>query len=107
MQRHLPEQIIIGEKIVDANRLEAFERCFGGAEIVLALDAEQCLLQSFDQFGRSCALDHGISIVADPLGVGLNLAIIKHFDLPLSPFEASRFYVPRSIARHFDVGEQV
>jgi hypothetical protein len=49
---------------------------------VLTLDAQQCLLQSFDQFGRSRALDHGISVVADPLGMGLNLGVIKHFDLP-------------------------
>ena len=74
VQRHFPEQIVIGEKIVDADGLEAFERGLGGAEIVLALDAQQRLLQSLDQFGRGRALDHGVSVVADPLGMGLNLA---------------------------------
>ena len=39
VQRHFPEHIVIGEQIVDADGLEALERGFGIAEIVLALDA--------------------------------------------------------------------
>ena len=41
VQRHFPEQVVIGEKIIDADGLEAFERYYGGAEMMLALDAPQ------------------------------------------------------------------
>ena len=52
---------------------------------MLALDAVQRLLQPFDQFGRGRTLDHGISIVADPVGVRLNLGFISICDLPVRP----------------------
>ncbi|GCC44523.1 hypothetical protein chiPu_0028555, partial [Chiloscyllium punctatum] len=90
MQRHLPEQIVIGQEVVDAQRLEALERGPGKAEIVLALDPQDRRLQSLDQLRRGGALDHGVSVVADPCGVRLNVGVRQHGDLPLALCRALR-----------------
>ena len=82
MQRHLPEHVVIGQKVVDADGLEALERGFGVTEAVLALGALQRLLQSLDQSGIGGALDHRVSVVADLVGMQLNVGVRQHFDLP-------------------------
>jgi hypothetical protein len=50
VQRHFPEQIVVGEKIVDADGFETLERGFRRTQMMFALDALQRLLQGFDQF---------------------------------------------------------
>jgi hypothetical protein len=82
VQRHFPEQIVIGEEVVDADGLEAFERGFGGTELMLALDALQRRDQAFDQLRTRGGLDDRESIAADSVGMGLNLYIRQHCVLP-------------------------
>ena len=72
MQRHFPEQIVIGQEIIDADGLETFERGLGITQIVIALGALQRLLQPFDQFSARRKLDDGEAIVADLVGMRLN-----------------------------------
>ncbi|MCP1753605.1 hypothetical protein ABIF29_008831 [Bradyrhizobium elkanii] len=100
MQRHLPEQIVIGQEVVDAQRLEALERRPGRCEIVLALDSQHRRLQPLDQIRRGGALDHGVSVVADPRSVRLDVGVRQHGDLPVGA--VSR--LAESIAGQFEIG---
>ena len=83
VQRHFPEQIVIGEEIVDADGLEAFERRLGETEMMLALDALQRRLSILRPVRELAArFDDGESVVADPVGMGLNLGVRQHVTLP-------------------------
>jgi hypothetical protein len=46
--------------------------------MMFALDAFQRLLQAFDQFTARRLLDDGKTVVADPVGMGLNLDVRQH-----------------------------
>ena len=50
--------------------------------MMLALDALQRRLQSFNQFGARRMFDDGEPVVAYPVGVGLNLSVLQHLRLP-------------------------
>src|SRR5437868_7161297 len=52
-----PEQIVIGQEVVDADGFETFERGFCITEIVLTLDPQQRRFQSLYKLGRGGALD--------------------------------------------------
>ena len=45
--------------------------------MMFALDALQRRLQSFNQFSARRMLDDGESVVADPVGMGLNLGVLS------------------------------
>jgi hypothetical protein len=49
---------------------------------VLVFGAQQGLLQSVDQIGGGRALDHGVTDVADLVGMQLNVDFAGHLDLP-------------------------
>ena len=77
VQRHFPEQIVIGQEIVDADGLETFERGFGGAE--MCSRSMRCSAASIPRpvRGSAARFDHGVSVVADPVGMRLNLASVS------------------------------
>src|SRR6185312_15489525 len=83
VQRHFPEDAVVGEEIVDAQRLEALERGPGGTETVLALDTLHRLLQTRDEIGGGRALDDGIAVVPNPLDMRLNGTFRQHRGLPV------------------------
>src|ERR1700761_5235755 len=78
MQRHFPEDVVVGQEIVDAQRLEALERGLGRPKMMIALDPFDGLLQARDQIRRSRAFDHGISVVPNAFGVRLNDGVRQH-----------------------------
>lgn len=45
---------------------------------MLTLDALQRPLEAFNQFGARCILDDGEAVVANPIGMGLNLDVRQH-----------------------------
>jgi hypothetical protein len=82
VQRHFPKQSVVGEKIIDADGVETLERGFRRTQMMFALDALQRLLQAFDQFTARRLLDDGEALVADPIGMGLDLDVRQHFFAP-------------------------
>ena len=67
--------------------------------MMFALDALQRRFQSFNQFSAHRIFDDGESVVAYPVGMGLNLGVRQHLALPKSTIDAfsSREPVPTSL----------
>jgi hypothetical protein len=49
---------------------------------MLALGAQQRLLQPLDQIRIGGALDYGVSVIADFVGMELNVGVRQHLDPP-------------------------
>jgi hypothetical protein len=56
--------------------------------MVIVLDTQQRCLQFIDQTGFDRILDHGEAVIANPVGVELNVDRIRHFDLPTARWPA-------------------